>query len=122
MEVREQHLRASEARHVEELAEGLGTSWAVAGVRATLKALSQGQVRLLLVQGEAVIPGFRSMTTGRLSTLARDLKEDGEVVPSLDVIDDAIEEALRQHVALDVTWSPDSADAIDGLAGLLRFK
>ncbi len=122
MEVREQHLRASETRHIEELAEGLGSSWAVNGIRETLKSLSQGQVRLLLVQGEAVIPGFRSMNTGRLSTLARDLREDGEVVPSLDVIDDAIEEALRQHVALDVTWSAEAAKAIDGLAGLLRFK
>lgn len=122
MEVREQHLRASETRHVAELAEGLGTKWAVNGVRETLNALAHGQVRLLLVQGEAVVPGFRSIKTGRLSTLARDLREDGDVVPSLDVIDDAIEEALRQHVALDVTWSSAAAEAIDGLAGLLRFK
>lgn len=122
MEVREQHLRASEARHIEELAEGLGTAWAVNGVRETLNALAHGQVRLLLVNGEAVVPGFRSTKTGRLSTLVRDLRADGEVVPSLDVIDDAIEEALRQHVALDVTWSAEAADVIDGLAGLLRFK
>ncbi len=39
MEVREHHLRASEVRHIGELAEGLGTSWAVNGVRETLKAL-----------------------------------------------------------------------------------
>jgi peptide chain release factor subunit 1 len=122
MEVREQHIRASEARHIEELAEGLGTSWAVNGVRETLNALAQGQVRLLLVRGEAVVPGFRSIKTGRLSTLARDLRADGDVVPSLDVIDDAIEEALRQHVALDVTWSSEAAEVVDGLAGLLRFK
>lgn len=122
MEVREQHLRASEVRHIEELAEGLGTSWAVNGVRETLNALAHGQVRLLLVRGEAVVPGFRSIKTGRLSTLIRDLRADGEVVPSLDVVDDAIEEALRQHVALDVTWSGEAAEVIDGLAGLLRFK
>jgi hypothetical protein len=29
---------------------------------------------------------------------------------------------LRQHVALDVTWSSEAAEMIDGLAGLLRFK
>ena len=79
MEVREQHLRASEARHIEELAEGIGTSWAVNGVRETLNALAHGQVRLLLVRGEAVVPGFRSIKTGRLSTLVRDLRADGEV-------------------------------------------
>jgi peptide chain release factor subunit 1 len=122
MEVRAAHAQTAENRHIEELAEGLGTGWAVNGVRPTLKALAQGQVRLLLVRGDAVIPGFRSMTTGRMSTLARDLREDGEVVPSGDVIDDAIEEALRQHVALDVIYEATLADSVDGLAGLLRFK
>lgn len=122
MDVREHHARLSESRHVEELAEGLGTGWAVNGVRETLKALSLGQVRLLLVRGDAAINGFRSLATGRQSTLARDLREDGEVIPSVDVIDDAIEEALRQRVALDVVYDAPAADAVDGLAGLLRFK
>ena len=122
MEVREHHVRLSEARHVEELAEGLGTGWAVNGVRETLKALSLGQLRLLLVRGDAAVNGFRSLATGRLSTLTRDLREDGEVIPSVDVIDDAIEEALRQRVALDVVYDPPAAEAVDGLAGLLRFK
>jgi peptide subunit release factor 1 (eRF1) len=122
MEVRAEYAGTLDTQHVEDLAEGLGTNWGVNGVRETLRALSQGQVRFLLVRGEAVVPGFRSMKTGRLSTLARDLREDGEVVPTVDVIDDAIEEALRQRVALDVLYDPDKADLVDGLAGLLRFK
>jgi peptide chain release factor subunit 1 len=122
MEVKAGHARASEVRHIEDLAEGLGTGWAVHGVRETLNALSQGKIRLLLVSGETILPGFRSMKTGRLSTLARDLREDGQVIPTVDVIDDAIEEALRQRVALDVIYDPEVAEAIDGLAGLLRFK
>jgi peptide chain release factor subunit 1 len=122
MEVREAHARASEARHIDELAEGLGTGWAVNGIKDTLRALGNGQVRLLLVNGEAVAAGFRSMATGRLAAGAVELRTDGEVVPTLDVIDDAIEEALRQRVALDVVWDTESAQAIDGIAGLLRFK
>jgi peptide chain release factor subunit 1 len=122
MEVRAIHARGAEAHHVEELAEGLGTGWAVNGVRETLNALSKGQVRLLLVRGEAVMPGFRSLKTGRLSTQVRDLRADGDVTPTVDVIDDAIEEALRQRVALDVLYEPETGDAVDGLAGLLRFK
>ncbi|MES1259356.1 MAG: hypothetical protein ABUL71_02085, partial [Gemmatimonadota bacterium] len=122
MEVRAEYARNLDTQHVEELAEGLGTGWAVSGVRETLNALSQGKVRFLLVRGDAVVPGFRSMKTGRLSTQVRDLREDGEVVQSVDVIDDAIEEALRQRVALDVLYEPETADAVDGLAGLLRFK
>ena len=122
MEVREAHARASEARHVEELAEGLGTGWAVNGVKDTLRALAKGQVRTLLVRHDASAPGFRSMASGRLALVARDLREDGEVVPTVDVIDDAIEEALRQRVALDVVYDTVSAESIDGIAGLLRFK
>jgi peptide subunit release factor 1 (eRF1) len=122
MEVREAHARASEARHVEELGEGLGTGWAVNGVKETLRALAKGQVRTLLVRADATAPGFRSMTSGRLALVARDLREDGEVVPTVDVIDDAIEEALRQRVALDVVYDTASAESIDGIAGLLRFK
>ncbi len=122
MEVREAHARASEGRHVEELAEGLGTGWAVNGVKATLKALANGQVRLLLVRGDAATPGFRSLKTGRLAMTAREIREDGEVVPIIDLIDDAIEEALRQRVALDVVYDADASEVVDGLAGLLRFK
>jgi len=122
MELRAAHARSLEARHIDELREGLGTGWAVNGVRQTLAALAQGQVRLLLVHGDAVMPGFRSLRTGRLATQVRDLREDGEVVTTLDIIDDAIEEALRQHVALDVAYEPRYAGAIDGLAALLRFK
>ena len=40
----------------------------------------------------------------------------------LDVIDDAIEEALRQHVDVNVVYDTDAAERIDGLAGLLRFR
>jgi peptide subunit release factor 1 (eRF1) len=122
MDVRAHHTSLAESRHADELAEGMGTGWAVNGIGDTLKALAQGQIRLLLVRGDAALPGFRSLKTGRLSLLARDLRADGEVTPAADVIDDAIEEALRQRVALDVIYGPEAAEMIDGLAGLLRFK
>ena len=40
----------------------------------------------------------------------------------LDVVDDAIEEALRQGVDVNVVYEPEARDAIDGLGGLLRFR
>ncbi len=122
IDVHAQHARLSETRHVAELQEALGTGWAVNGIGATLAALAQGKVRLLLVRGDATTPGFRSLATGRLSTLARDLRADGDVLPTVDLIDDAVEEALRQRVAIDVIYTPDAAEAVDGLAALLRFK
>jgi peptide subunit release factor 1 (eRF1) len=39
-----------------------------------------------------------------------------------DVIDDAIEEALRQQAHLDVVEDPRARREVDGLAALLRFK
>jgi peptide subunit release factor 1 (eRF1) len=39
-----------------------------------------------------------------------------------DLIDDALEEALRQRVAVEVVHSPDAAARVDGLAALLRFR
>ncbi|MEO8478285.1 MAG: hypothetical protein ABI542_01535 [Gemmatimonadota bacterium] len=122
MDVREAHERASEHRHIEELEEGLGMGWAVRGIKDTLKALGQGQVRLLLVDHSAAKPGFRSLASGRIALGAVDLKTDGEVVPTLDAIDDAIEEALRQRVALDVVHDDEAAAAVNGMSALLRFK
>ena len=46
----------------------------------------------------------------------------GNAAPVPDVIDDAIEEALRQRLDLDVVFEPDAADTINGLAALLRFR
>lgn len=122
MDVREAQARASEQRHVDEMTEALGSGWAVQGIADTLAALAHGKVRLLLVDAAATQAGFRSLATGRLALGAVELRPDGEVVPTLDVVDDAIEEALRQRVAVDVVHDPEAAAQLDGLSALLRFK
>jgi peptide subunit release factor 1 (eRF1) len=38
------------------------------------------------------------------------------------VVDDAIEEALRQGVDVNVVYEPKAREEVDGLAGLLRFR
>ena len=40
----------------------------------------------------------------------------------VDVIDDAIEDALAQRVDVNVILEPDAAARIDGLGALLRFR
>jgi peptide subunit release factor 1 (eRF1) len=40
----------------------------------------------------------------------------------IDVVDDAIEEALRQHVDVNVVYEEEACERIDGLAALLRFR
>jgi peptide chain release factor subunit 1 len=103
--------------------DALGTGWAVDGVEGTLRALGRGQVRTLLVDADASHGGFKAQGTGRLALDDRELKPgQGEVVPVLDVVDEAIEEALRQRVDLEVLYDTEARGTIRGLAGLLRFR
>ena len=120
--VREAWERDAERALVREMQEALGSGWSVNGMTPTLRALSRGQVRSLLVHADAGEPGYRCAGTGRLALTERDCRAEGEPIPVLDVVDDAIEEALRQGVDVDVVYEPEARDAIEGLAGLLRFR
>lgn len=120
--VREAWERDAERTLVREMQEAIGSGWSVNGMTPALRALSRGQVRALLVHADAGQPGFRCSETGRLALTERDCRAEGEPIPVLDVVDDAIEEALRQGVDVNVVYEPEARDAIEGLAGLLRFR
>jgi peptide subunit release factor 1 (eRF1) len=120
--VREAWERASERELVHGLRERLGTGWAVNGLGPTLRALARGQVRALLVHADAAEPGFRCGDTGRLALTERECRGEGIPVPVLDVVDEAIEDALRQHVDVNVVYDESACRAIAGLAGILRFR
>ena len=120
--VREAWERASEVALVRQLAERQGPGWAVNGLEPTLRALSRGQLRSLLVNADASAPGFRCAGTGRLALTERECRAEGEPVPVLDVVDDGIEEALRQGVDVNVVYEPTALAEIAGLAGLVRFR
>ncbi|MDZ4863099.1 MAG: hypothetical protein SGJ01_06585 [Gemmatimonadota bacterium] len=112
-----------EERHLAHgLPDAVGSGWAVQGVQPTLQALARGQVRTLLVDADATGDGFRSSKTGRLAVNDRELRVDGDLVPVLDVVDEAIEEALRQRVEVEVLYDPEAQAAVHGLSGLLRFR
>ncbi len=119
-DVRRTKEREWEADHVAQLTEGLGTGWAVNGVAPTLAALIRGQVRTLLVDPTAEAAGFRCEDTGALVTEPSACGE-GAVEPVLDVIDEAIEETLRQGGLVNVLESEGAQSAVDGLGALLRF-
>jgi len=120
--VRQAWERNEEREVVHEMREGVGSGWAVNGIDRTLRALARGQVRTLLVNADAGEPGFRCGNSGRLARTERECRTEGEPVPVLDVVDDAIEEALRQKVDVNVVYEPRARDEVDGLAGLLRFR
>jgi peptide chain release factor subunit 1 len=100
-EVREAALALREARerdweraHAAAVKNGTPTGWAVNGIAPTLKMLGRGQVRTLLVDGQDPDPR----------------------------VDDAIEDALRQHAQVDVLYDDTARRSIDVLAALLRFR
>jgi peptide subunit release factor 1 (eRF1) len=92
--LREERERAWERAHAEALKDGVPEGWAVNGADATLKALSRGQVRTLLADGQDDDPR----------------------------IDEAVEEALRQRSQVDVLYDEKARRLVDGLAALLRFR
>lgn len=114
--------RAWETDHIRALREGLGTGWATNGLEPTLRALARGQVRTLLVDAERAQAGFRCSASGRLTVAADGCRGEGEADPVSDLIDEAIEEALRQHAQVDVVEDGGARASVDGLAALLRFR
>jgi len=92
--LREERERAWERAHAEAVQEGVPEGWAVNGPDPTLKALSRGQVRTLLADGQ-----------------------DDDVR-----IDEAVEDALRQRAQVDVLYDEKARRVVGGLAALLRFR
>ncbi len=121
LDVRRRSEREWETEHVRDLKEGLGTGWAVNGIEQTLAALSKGQVRTLLVDPTVAQTGFRCGATGRLTIREEECEAQGEAGELPDVVDEAIEEALRQGGQVDVVEDRTAQASLDGLAALLRF-
>jgi peptide subunit release factor 1 (eRF1) len=53
---------------------------------------------------------------------AGDCRGEGEPDPVLDVIDEAIEDAMRQRVEVVVVDDLSAAGKLDGLGAVLRFR
>ena len=92
--LREERERAWERAHADAVKDGAPVGWAVNGVDPTLKALSRGQVRTLLADGQ----------------------DDDQR------IDEAVEDALRQRAQVDVLYDDKARRVVRGLAALLRFR
>lgn len=114
--------QAHEAAVVADLEEGIATGWAVIGARPTLRALDRGQVRLLIIAAGLSGAGFRCAASGRLALSKADCRDEGDPVPVPDLVSEALDEAFRQHVDVEVIDDPELKERVDGLAGLLRFR
>jgi peptide chain release factor subunit 1 len=117
----EDRARSRAAREVDDLRSALGTGWAANGVEPTLRALARGQVSTLLVDHDAEVPGFRFSVSGRLSEDDASGRGEGDPAPVADVLDEAIEDALRQRARVAVVHGA-PARSFERLAGILRFR
>ena len=106
---------------VEEFRAALPNRWAVDGVEPTLRALGRGQVRTLLVDHDARVPGYRYSVSGRLSESTATFRGEGEAQPIADLLDDAMEDALRQRAHVAVVRGA-AAKRFDRLGAILRFQ
>jgi peptide subunit release factor 1 (eRF1) len=122
LQVREKFERASERNLARALHEALGAGWAVNGIEESLAALGRGQVRTLMVDADTSTPGFRCEPSGRLVLQPEECRALGTPVPVLDVVDEAIEDALRQRVNVEVVYDAEAQLVVRGLAGFLRFR
>lgn len=104
------------------LEDSIGTSGAVEGARETLRALARGQVRTLYVREDLEGGGFRCSATRKLVLTKADCAGEGSPQPVLDMVDEAIEDALRQRARV-VVFPPDAVkEVVDGMAATLRFR
>jgi peptide subunit release factor 1 (eRF1) len=104
------------------LEESIGTGWAVEGARETLRALARRQVRALFVREDLAGGGFRCSATGRLVLATGDCAGEGDPRPIRDLVDEAIEDTLRQRARVVVFPRNTAAEPMDGLAATLRFR
>lgn len=122
LDVRRKRERVAERTLATAVEQGLTAGWTVNGIEPTLGALAKGQVRVLLVRADTHRQGYRCAASGRLAASKAECSGEGEPMPVPDLVSDAIQEALRQHVSVTVIRDRKPADAIDGMAALLRFR
>lgn len=116
------HRHQAEQSVMAAVAEGVGTGMATNGVRETLRALGNGQVRVLIIHPHAHCAGFRCLGTGRLVMSRWDGPGEGPTREVGDVIRAAAREAVARGADVILIQDSTVAREIDGLAALLRFK
>ncbi len=116
--------RRNEKKLVKEFEQKLVSGLAVNGLEVTLKALMMGRVRLLLVLEQFSHSGFKCPESGVLVLENREnLCPEGKTpIPVVDIVNEAIEEALGQKVEIEVILDEEAREKIDGIGAILRFK
>jgi len=110
-------------RLIEEFEEKLGSRLAFNGLEPTLRALMRGQARILLVSDGFSREGYRCPDSGFLTLEEReDLCPEGvKPVRVIDIVDEAIEEALGQKAEVEIVVDQELKKKIQGVGAILRY-
>lgn len=106
---------------LDSLMEGFGTGQAVDGLRSVLRALSQDQVRTLILGRRRGRPGYRCAASGRLVLLKAEAYGEA-VVRVPDLVAAAVAETERLGGTVVEIRDPRQAERFDGVAALLRHR
>jgi peptide chain release factor subunit 1 len=115
--------RAREAEAVSRLRDAVGSDGrGVAGLDATLRALVERRVEVLLVSSTYTTPGWRCTTCGWIGRVGRACPVDGQEMSAVaDVVEEAIEEALAQSCEVEICVGNADLDVLGQMGALLRY-
>jgi peptide subunit release factor 1 (eRF1) len=122
-EVEQQVERRNEATLVARLREAAGArTRGVVALGATLDALNAHRVDVLLVSSAYEAEGWRCPGCRALATVGRSCTAcRGEMVHVVDVVEEAVEEALAQHCRVEVCVGNADLDVLGRIGALLRY-
>jgi peptide subunit release factor 1 (eRF1) len=122
LEIEEAVERDRERAAVERLAGATSSNGAaVAGLEPTLEALATGRVGQLVVAVDASAPGYACVECGRLAATGGACPScAGETGPVPDVVDAAVNKALRTGANVETVLG-NGLDELGGIGALLRF-
>jgi len=114
--------RRNEAALVERLRDGVGTGAGVAGLEATLAALVERRVDVLLVSDGYETEGWRCRSCRYLGPLGRRCPVCAtEMDLVADVVEEAVEEALANSCRVQMVRESADLDVLGRIGALLRF-
>jgi len=76
---------------------------------------------MLLIGESCAGAGFRCGAGGRLVLSAEECREAGEPVRLPDVVDEAVEDALRKQASIMTVPEPAAEELLDGIGAFLRY-
>lgn len=122
LEIEEELERAEEAEAVGRLEDALASGGGVAGLEATLEALSEGRVGTLVVGLDLAQPGGLCERCGRLATRASSCPACGAPMREVpDVVEVAVASAYERGCRVETVTTDERLGRLGGIGALLRF-